>query len=177
MNITKKTKERLFPFILTAAVIAADQISKAVIVATIEKHTLGARIFGDFLRIIHTRNLGVAFSLGAGVSAGLRSVLFTIAPLVVLAALLVYYFRSDEFTKLQRWAIAGILGGGLGNLIDRIFRAEGVVDFIDFKFYGLFGMERWPTFNIADSSVVVCGIILFVSIIFAGKKEEAENDG
>lgn len=177
MNITKKTKERLFPFILTAAVIAADQISKAVIVATIEKHTLGARIFGDFLRIIHTRNLGVAFSLGAGASAGLRSVLFTIAPLVVLAALLVYYFRSDEFTKLQRWAIAGILGGGLGNLIDRIFRAEGVVDFIDFKFYGLFGMERWPTFNLADSSVVVCGIILFVSILFAGKKEEAENDG
>lgn len=177
MNISKKTKERLFPFILTVSIIAADQISKAIIVATIDKHTVGARIFGDFLRIIHTRNLGVAFSIGTGVSATLRSVLFTVVPLIVLAGLLVYYYRSDEFTKLHRWAVAGVIGGGLGNLIDRIFRTEGVVDFIDFKFYGLFGLERWPTFNIADSSVVVCGIILLVSILFAGKKEGVEDNG
>ena len=176
MNISKKTKERLFPFILTAGIIIADQISKAVIVATIDKHTVGARIFGDFLRIIHTRNLGVAFSIGVGVPATLRSVLFTVVPLIVLAGLLVYYFRSDEFTNLQRWAVAGVIGGGLGNLIDRVFRAEGVVDFIDFKFYGLFGLERWPTFNIADSSVVVCGIILLVSILFAGKEEGVEDN-
>ena len=39
----------------------------------------------------------------------------------------------------------GIVGGGLGNLVDRFFRKEGVVDFIDVKFYGLFGLERWPT--------------------------------
>ena len=73
--------------------------------------------------------------------------------------------KSNDFTKLQRWAIAGIVGGGIGNLIDRIFRPEGVVDFIDVKFYGLFGMERWPTFNVADSAVVVCGILLIVSFI------------
>ena len=77
--------------------------------------------------------------------------------------------------------VVGIIGGGIGNLIDRIFRAEGVVDFIDVKFYGLFGMERWPTFNVADSAVVVCGILLIVSFIamtikdIKSKKEESKE--
>ena len=65
----------------------------------------------------------------------------------------------------------GIVGGGFGNLIDRFFRAEGVVDFIDVKFYGLFGMERWPTFNVADSAVVVCGLLLVISFIITSVKE------
>ena len=70
----------------------------------------------------------------------------------------------------------GIVGGGLGNLIDRFFRAEGVVDFIDVKFYGLFGLERWPTFNVADSAVVVCGLILVISFIVTSVKESKNNE-
>ena len=62
----------------------------------------------------------------------------------------------------------------MGNIIDRIFRPEGVVDFISAKFYGILGFERWPTFNAADSSVVVCGIILVVTLFFA-KKHEPET--
>ena len=81
------------------------------------------------------------------------------------------YFRNKEWNKTQRWAIMGIVGGGFGNLIDRIFRAEGVVDFIDIKFYGLFGLQRWPTFNIADSAVVICGIILVISFICTSIKQ------
>ena len=69
----------------------------------------------------------------------------------------------------------GIAGGGFGNLIDRFFRAEGVVDFIDVKFYGLFGMERWPTFNVADSAVVVCGILLIISFIVTSIKESKSS--
>ena len=65
-------------------------------------------------------------------------------------------------------SVCGIVGGGIGNLIDRFFRPEGVVDFIDVKFYGLFGMERWPTFNVADSAVVVCGILLIISFKIIG---------
>ena len=47
--------------------------------------------------------------------------------------------------------------------MDRLFRVRGVVDFIDVKFYGLLGFDRWPTFNLADSTVVVAGILLIVS--------------
>jgi signal peptidase II len=52
-----------------------------------------------------------------------------------------------------------------GNIFDRFFRPEGVVDFIDVKFFGLFGMERFPTFNVADSFVMVCAILLVISVI------------
>jgi signal peptidase II len=88
--------------------------------------------------------------------------------------LLWYYLSSNDFTRLQRWATAGILGGGIGNIIDRIFRPDGVVDFISVKFYGLFGFERWPTFNVADSSVVVCCLLLFATIIIGPGKSKGK---
>jgi len=58
------------------------------------------------------------------------------------------------------------LGGGIGNLIDRIFRSFRVVDFISVKVYGFLGFERWPTFNVADASLVVSGILLAALLLF-----------
>ena len=95
-------------------------------------------------------------------------------PLVVVGLVISIYFRNKDFNQLQRWAIMGIVGGGLGNIIDRIFRSEGVIDFIDVKFYGLFGLQRWPTFNVADAAVVVCGILLFISFIITAKKKQID---
>lgn len=164
------TRALILPFILTVVIIVADQITKAIIVATIDLHTVGASLFDGFLRIIHTRNLGIAFSIGVGLPDVLRSVLFVVLPKVVLLLLVIYYFRATDLTRLQRWTIAGILGGGLGNIIDRIFRPLGVVDFIDVEFFGIFGMDRWPTFNLADASVVVCGLLLVVSTLFQPKQ-------
>jgi signal peptidase II len=77
-------------------------------------------------------------------------------------------------TSLQRWAITGIIGGGAGNLIDRIFRPDGVVDYISVKFYGLFGFDRWPTFNIADASVVVCVFLFLFSVLRGGSGSQPE---
>lgn len=124
----------------------------------------------DFLWIYHVRNKAIAFSLGEGLPGSVKPVLFIIVPILVLGFLLWYYLRTDEFTTLQRWAAAGIIGGGIGNIIDRIARPDGVVDYISVKFYGLFGFERWPTFNIADSCVVVCCILLFVSVLLTPQK-------
>lgn len=165
-------RAKLFPFILTLAVVAVDQLTKFLIVTSIPPYTVGATFFGDFLRIIHVSNLGAAFSLGNSLHTSLRSVLLAYMPLAVLIIVCVIYFRNDEFNALQRWAIAGILGGGIGNLIDRFFRQEGVVDFIDVKFYGLFGLERWPTFNVADMSIVICGALLIISFAAAIKNEK-----
>lgn len=167
-------RSKMLPLILVAAIVVIDQITKAIIAANVPRiETSGyvINVIGDFLRIIHTRNLGIAFSLGRGLSAGFRSVLFVALPTIVLVALSVLYFRSDEFTPVQRWAVAGILGGGIGNLIDRLLREDGVVDFVDVKFFGIFGLERWPTFNVADASVVVCGILLVVGMFAQGKAE------
>lgn len=172
-----ETKGKLVPFILMAAVLIADQATKAFIVANYPGDGVFiADLFGnDFLWIIHVRNKAIAFSIGHGLPEAARQILFVLLPLAVLAGLVVYYLRTDEFSGLQRWAVCGILGGGFGNLIDRVFRPDGVVDFISVNFYGLFGLSRWPTFNVADSSVVVCGILLFASVAFAsdpGRKEE-----
>lgn len=168
-------KKKLLPFILTGLVILVDQITKAIIVALIPVYTVGANIFGDLLRIVHVANTGVAFSLGDSMPLAIRRILFAIIPLIVIILVIVVYFRNDEFNSVQRWSICGIIGGGIGNIIDRFFRAEGVVDFIDVKFFGIFGLERWPTFNVADAAVVVCGIILIVSFLVTICKEKKDS--
>lgn len=158
--------QKLLPFVLTLATVAADQITKLLVVMNIPLGTIGWSLGGDFFRLIHVRNTAVAFSLGHSLPDGVKGFLFVILPLIVLILLTVYLLKSQEFTLFQRWALAGILGGGLGNLIDRIFRPAGVVDFLDVKFYGILGFQRWPTFNVADSVIVVTGILLFISLLF-----------
>ena len=167
----KFDKERTSPLLLTGIIILIDQVSKGIIAANWPINTMIADVFNnDFLHIYHVRNKVVAFSLGTNIPEAIRPVVFIVLPLAVLGVLLWYYIKSNDFTRLQRWATAGIIGGGIGNIIDRIFRPEGVVDFISVKFYGLFGFERWPTFNAADSSVVVCCLLLLFTIIVSPKK-------
>ena len=172
----KELKSKFLPISLAVFVIILDQITKILVMKNIPLYTIGAQFFGDFLRIIHVANTGVAFSVGATWSDTARRFLFSLIHLIVIGIVVAIYFRNNTWTKLQRWSIMGIVGGGLGNLIDRFFRAEGVVDFIDVKFYGLFGLERWPTFNVADSAVVVCGLILVISFIVTSVKESKNNE-
>lgn len=169
--MNKELKAKLWPISLAILVIILDQITKILIVSNITRNTIGIQFFGDFLRIIHVRNTGVAFSVGATWTETARRFLFSLIPLIVIGIVIGIYFRNNTWTKLQRWAIMGIVGGGLGNLIDRFFRPAGVVDFIDVKFYGLFGLDRWPTFNVADAAVVVCGILMVVSFIVTSIRE------
>lgn len=156
-------RDYFLPLILTVAIIALDQLTKWLIVASIAPWSVGYAFFGDFLRIVCVYNTGAAFSLGSGLSAIMRFVVMACIPALFIAGICVVYFKS-EFTFLQRWFLCGIVGGGISNLLDRFFRAEGVVDFIDVKFFGLFGLDRWPTFNIADSAIVVCALGLFITI-------------
>jgi signal peptidase II len=172
MNETAKNK--LLPLSLTALILLADQAVKAIIVKNWPREGSFIKDVFDngFLYIIHVRNKAIAFSLGHNLPETARFVLFVIAPLVVLGFLFWYYLRSRDFTSLQRWAVAGILGGGLGNLTDRVFRPGGVVDFISVRFYGIFGMDRFPTFNVADSSIVICCALFLIGIINVPGKSE-----
>ena len=170
----KLDKIRLLPISLTGIIILVDQLSKAYIASKWPIGSMVKDVFNNgFLQIYHVRNKAIAFSLGQGIPDSVKPILFIALPLAVLCVLVWYYLSSDDFTGPQRWATAGILGGGIGNIVDRIFRSEGVVDFISVKFYGLFGFERWPTFNVADSSVVVCCLLLFVTILIGPGKPKA----
>lgn len=177
------TAKKLVPLILVLVVMILDQLTKLIVTDTIPLYEVGASFFGGFFRIVHVNNPGIAFSIGQGWSVAARGILFRLVPLVVIIVVLGVYMRNDDFTALQRWSIAGIAGGGFGNLIDRFFRAEGVVDFIDFQWFGLSNSpfkflrwERWPTFNIADSAVVVCGILLVLSFLLTVKNTKTKGE-
>ena len=120
-------------------------------------------ILGEFLRLTYTRNSGVAFGLGQG--TGFPYYVFSLAA----AAVIVWLFATRRVAPGPRQlALALILGGALGNLVDRIATGE-VVDFIEI------GVARWhwPVFNVADSAVSV-GVVLFA---LARAPRAADRDG
>ena len=172
-----RVKTFFAPFILTALIVVLDQVTKAFIVRNWPRQgTIIKDVFdNDFLIIYHVRNTAIAFSIGDGLPQPWRFILFVIVPILVLVFLTWYYFSTTEFNQPQRWAIAGIIGGGIGNISDRILRPDGVVDFISVKFYGIFGMERWPTFNVADASVVICCMILLVTMLMPQSKKSGRK--
>jgi len=168
-----RKRASLIPFVLSITIIILDQVTKYLVASSIKPGRIGWRAFGDFFWLVHQQNTGAAFSMGDSLAEPMRIAILILVPLVLMIVLVVYYFKTDELSAVQRWALCGIVGGGLGNLIDRIWRPEGVIDFLSVKFYGLFGLERWPTFNVADSSIVVFGILLVVAGFFVVEPEHS----
>ncbi len=139
-------------------------------------------VIGNFFRITYIENPGMAFGFDPGLNYKLWISIFTLAASIGLIVYL-YVIRNQKFTL--KLAIAFILGGAIGNLIDRMFYGifygyaplfyGKVVDFLDFDFFNvtIFGRsyDRWPIFNIADSAVTIGVIIL----LFFYKKPKIEN--
>lgn len=171
-----KNFRKLLPFTLSALIVVLDQITKALVMKNIPLNSIKYSFFGDLIYICHVRNLGAAFSMGEGRSDFFRILVFIIHPIALMA--FVFYLIVSEkapLSRYQRWVCAGIAGGGIGTLIDRIFRFDsGVVDFVSVKFFGIFGLERWPTFNVSDSCVVVFVILFAISVLFPSK-DRKEN--
>jgi signal peptidase II len=170
----RDAKAKLLPLVLTAAVIVADQIVKWVVTRTLP-YGRPVEVLGEFLRFVYVQNPNIGFSIGRTLGGGGRFVLARLLPLIVSGVLLVYFLVGKDITRFQRWVLAAVLGGGLGNYVDRIFRQGEVVDFIDVKFFGIFGLQRWPTFNLADSTLVVAGILLLASFLFTREKRPEEK--
>ncbi|MFA5513675.1 MAG: signal peptidase II [Sphaerochaetaceae bacterium] len=163
-------------FIFTLIVVAIDQITKAWIVKTIEEGRVKFSFLKDFIWICHVRNSAIGFSIGSSLNDNLKRFLFILVPLIVLILLVVFLFRNKELENYQKFFVGGIIGGGIGNLIDRIFRVDWVVDFISIKVYGFLGFERWPTFNVADATIVVCTVLLLFSLFFGGRGKGVLNE-
>lgn len=174
-----KTKVRRYlPYTLTLFIVALDQISKALIVHYIPEGRIGLSFFSSWLEIVHVRNDAVAFSIGTSLPITVKYILFVFLPLFVMAYLLYIVGArkfDSEFSYIEKWFIAGIAGGGIGNIIDRIFRHLRVVDFVSTDMNGFLGFSRFPTWNLADASVVVFVILLFFSFAFRKKNKEKKN--
>jgi signal peptidase II len=139
--------------VVALAAAAADQLTKYLVVGTLE---LGdsVPVIGP-LSIHHVRNPGIAFGLFAD-ATGIVIVLTSIA----IAALVVFFARSGRRHPLLPVAVGLVLGGSLSNLIDRL-RLGHVTDFIDFDY--------WPAFNLADTFIVVGVGLLFISFVAADR--------
>lgn len=147
---------------VAVVVVALDVISKALVVAKLPLDHAPVRILGGVLYLQQTRNSGAAFSLGTG---------FTVILTVIAVAVAVLIVRIATRLRSTGWAIALalILGGALGNLVDRLFRAPGVgrghvVDWL--SLFGPYG-RYWPIFNLADSAIV-CGAVLAALLALLG---------
>lgn len=147
--------------VIAGAVVALDQLSKAVVVAGVER---GERIeVLPFLDLVHVLNRGVAFGfLGGG------SVTLVIAVTLLALAAVLIWFALDARRPWGWLAIGMLAGGALGNLADRV-RRDAVVDFID--------LPVWPSFNLADVFITLGAIVLVLSAIGAAGAPERDGPG
>ncbi len=155
--------------IITALVILLDQISKIVIRATMEIRQI-VPVFGDLFRLRYVTNTGAAFSMSTGSIQTDRWILTAVG---ILASALIVYLLYKQDQIVPKICFAMILGGALGNLIDRVIYGK-VTDFLDSDFPD-FIMERWPVFNVADSSIVIAITLYIIYIVFFEKKIETRS--
>jgi len=159
-----KSKALLFATIV-CGVLAVDIFTKELVVRTIGLYQQ-IPIIGDYVRLTYIHNPGAAF----GIEVGEHSrIVFLVLSLLALLALGAMYWFTPAADRMRLAAIALICGGALGNLLDRVRSAAGVVDFLD---VGV-GTVRWPVFNVADIAVTTGAIILALSLW----KEEKRVDG
>jgi len=152
-----KTKYIIF-FVTLAAVVLLDQFFKAYIAATMRLHE-SIPIIEGYFNITYVKNPGAAFGFLANSAPEFRS-LFLIS-VTVIAIVLILYFISKNTAKevFLTFSLSLILGGAVGNLIDRI-RFGAVTDYLDFYI----SSYHWPAFNVADAAISLGALILVVEI-------------
>lgn len=136
-----------------ASVVVLDRISKHLIEQVIPLDE-NLEVIPGFFRLTHLKNPGGAFSLFAGSTSGWRTPALIIFSLVAVVIISVLLWKQRQ-TSVNTIALSLILGGALGNLWDRLAQGE-VTDFIDFYL----GTHHWYPFNIADSAIVIGGLLL-----------------
>jgi signal peptidase II len=158
---------RLF-WTTAAAVVVADLATKLVAEAALARH-LPVPVIGDFVQLRLVYNQCAAFGLCLGAYS--RWIFFGLAivALFVLRSMVVSARPGDRFRLVS---LALVCAGAVGNVIDRIRSAQGVVDFVD---VGI-GTARWPTFNVADSAITVGAIALAISLWLEGRTQERAKE-
>lgn len=165
---SRKTRWFVPSFVLALAI---DQLTKLWIV---ERFSYGELlpVIPGFFNLTHVRNPGGAFSFLATMPTEVRQAFFLGTGVLAIGLLLVFLRRLAPGEWLAATAIGGVLGGAIGNLTDRVVYGE-VIDFLDFR---LIGGYVWPTFNMADTWIVVGVVILMVQMFFEEDLEEEATE-
>lgn len=160
-----KGGERVIYYFIALVIIILDQLSKWFIVNNM---TIGQSIelIPNFFYFTSTRNDGAAWSILEG-----QMIFFFIITAIVLVIVIYYMQKLGRFQPLLGTALGLVIGGTLGNFIDRLLRGE-VVDFVHVYIFSY----NYPIFNIADSSLVVGVVIILIYMFIEGKKEKQNGN-
>jgi signal peptidase II len=154
---------RLIYAAIAVLILAADQLTKKMVQASIPPHAV-IPVVPHFFNLTHTQNSGAAFGLFSGSSSPWKTTLLILVSGALLVTVIGIVWRS----RMQWEAAVGlslILGGASSNLLDRISRGQ-VVDFLDFYFRSY----HWFTFNLADSAIVVGAAFLILKMVWAEER-------
>jgi len=149
-------KKSLIYYDIIFLLIALDQLTKWLISRHLTLYN-SLTVLPGFFNLTHIRNKGAIFGAFSQVNNRAVFIFLTVASLVALGLVLLYFFRTPASERGTKLALTLILAGALGNLIDRVFRGY-VIDFLDFHIKG----RHWPFFNVADSAITVGTLLLFV---------------
>jgi signal peptidase II len=161
MAASRRSRRVLATYGTAAAVLVLDQLTKHLVVARLAGRP-PVDLIGSFVQLRYTTNSGGAFSILTG-----APLFFGVMAMVIIGGIV---YASRRAQPLSMLVVLGlILGGALGNLCDRLFRGEGLLrgEVVDFVKVGI-----WPVFNLADSCVVVGGLLL---ALFLGRAERDKD--
>ena len=151
-------------FIISFIILVIDIISKRLVIGSLLTSE-SISIIDNFFRITYAENTGVAFSLIEGYVG------FIIIMTVIVIMMIFKYVKNNNISKYEEIGYSFILGGAIGNLLDRVIYGY-VIDFLDFNIFGY----DFPIFNIADSFIVIGVLILgIISFREVGEKNEVSS--
>lgn len=150
---------------LAGLIIALDQITKLYIDHHFQLHE-SISVIPNFFNITYVRNTGAAFGLLSKAPESFRIPFFIIVPLIALTIIVLIFKKTQDTQLLMITALSLILGGAIGNFIDRV-RFNYVIDFLDFHWKNVY---HWPAFNVADATIVVgVALLIFYTLTHEGK--------
>ena len=154
--------------VVGTSVLVLDQLSKWWIRRTLEPGETIV-VLDSCLQIIHARNPGGAFSLFAGTGDAFRIPFFLVASVLAIGVLIYFLRQVQPHQRILQFALAGLMGGALGNLVDRVAMGY-VTDFID----AYWRSYHWPAFNVADSFITI-GVCILLGHSLFGSNPPAQD--
>lgn len=161
--------KRFHYLIVSLTIIILDAASKWLVSSSIGLHDT-VPLIPNLFQLVHVRNTGAAFGIGANAESRIVPLALNMGAIAVFCIVVVYALRTAVTDRLLQIGLHLILGGAIGNLVDR-FRFGYVVDFLD-VYVKVGGREHhWPAFNVADSAICIGIALLFLDM--RKKPEEA----
>jgi signal peptidase II len=152
---------------IAGVIVALDQVTKALVDDFMTLHESRTIVEG-LVRLTYVQNRGAAFGILSEAGLPYQSLMFSVVSLLALLAIALYAWRMPVQSRLPQTALAMVMGGAVGNLLDRA-RLGYVIDYVDMYW----GPHHWPAFNVADSAISVGVALLVIDILRNPEMDES----